>query len=151
MKKKKFPLNKVLKYRAYLEKNQAARFRDAINVEDYIDSVLTSHRHNLKSKHSRKDSLISEGELDIKRIKAVQEEILFAQIDENVLSSELVKAGNVREDERIKWIEKKGEADAIDKLKDKFADTVKKDNLDEDQKETDEIACQRFVSGGKGQ
>lgn len=149
MKKKKFPLNKVLKYRSHLEKNQAARFRDAINVEQYIDSVLTSHRNNLKSKHSRKDSLISKGELDINRIKGVQEEILFAQIDENVLSTELVKAGNAREEERKKWIEKKGEADAIDKLKDKFADIVKKEYLDEDQKETDEIARQLFLSGGE--
>lgn len=149
MKKKKFPLNKVLKYRAHLEKDQAARFRDAIKVEQYIDSVLTSHRNNLKSKHTRKDSLISEGEIDINRIKRVQEEILFAQVDESVLSTELVRAGNAREDERKKWIEKKGEADAIDKLKDKFADVVKKENLDEDQKETDEIARQRFVRGGK--
>ena len=151
MKRKKFPLKKVLKYRSYLEKNQATRFRDAMHVEEYIESALSSHRENLKKKNSRKDTLITEGKLDINRIKSTQEEILFAQIDETVLDSELVKASNVREDERKKWIEKKGEADAIDKLKDKFADMVKKEILDEDQKETDEIARQCFIKGGKEQ
>lgn len=148
MKKKKFPLIKVLKYRSYLEKNQALQFRDAMRAEEYIETVLSSNRDILKKRSDRKDALISEEKLDINKIKATQEQILFAQIDDTIISSELVKASNNKEVERKKWIERKGESDAIDKLKDKFVVMTKKEMLDEDQKETDEIARQCFLRGG---
>jgi len=97
MKKKEFPLRKVLKYREYLEKDQAARFRDALTREKMIEDVLTRHKTELNQKLSERDSLVSPGKVDIKKVKKLQEEILYAQVDESVLHQELNKASNARE------------------------------------------------------
>jgi flagellar export protein FliJ len=151
MKKKYFPLDKVLKYRSHLEKDQAARFRDAMSKESHIDSTLTTHQQNLKGKIGKRDDLISSPKLDMNHIKSLQEEILFDELDEAVLKNELAKAKNMSERERREWLNKKSDRDAIDKLKDKFIDSVKAENTIEEQKEIDEIARQNFLSKVKEQ
>ncbi|MBU1023241.1 hypothetical protein KKB99_03040 [bacterium] len=147
MKKRKFPLEKVLKYRSYLEKNQASRFRDAMNLEQSIESVLTYNQVELNKKLQKKDSMLIVGKLNINRLKAIQEEILFSQIDDAVLQDELVKASHKSEKERQEWLQRKGDADAIDKLEEKFNDFVDQENLIDEQKEIDEIARQLYLNG----
>lgn len=147
MKKRKFPLEKILKYRAYLEKNQASRFREAMNAENLIESALISNKEELNKKLNQKDTMLTEGKLPINSLKAIQEEILFSQVDDAVLEEKMIKASNKSEEERQEWLKRKGETDAIDKLEDKFNDLVDKEDLLNEQKETDEIARQLYLSG----
>ena len=151
MKKRKFPLDKVLKYRSYLEKDQASRFREAMDREKTIDSMLTSQHHLLKNHLKKRDKLVTGNKLNINQIKGLQEEILFAELDETVLQSELFRATDQREQERAEWLRKKSDADAVEKLKDKFKDVLNKENLDEEQKEIDEIARQNYLKENKKQ
>ena len=145
MKKKEFPLRKVLKYREYLEKDQASKFRDALTREKMIEDVLTRHKNELNQKLTERDNLVSPGKVDIKKVKRLQEEILYAQVDESVLNQELHKASNARENERLRWLDKKSETDAIEKLKGKFVEVVNKEYLAEEQKDIDEIARQAYL------
>ena len=146
MKKKKFPLEKVLKYRSYLEKNQAALFSQAMRLEQSIETALTFNQSKLNKNLNQKDSMLSEGKLNINKLKAIQEEILFTQVDDAVLHNELAKASSKSEQERLEWLQRKGDTDAIDKLEIKFNDLVDKENLSDEQKEIDEIAQQLYLN-----
>lgn len=146
MKKKKFTLEKVLRYRSYLEKDQASNFRSAMNYESELDSILTQHRNNIRANLTRRDQLVKSKLLDISKIKRLQEEILFDELDEAVLQNEMIKASDNTEKQRLEWLSKKSDSDAVKKLKEKHADRVEKEILVEEQKDIDEVARQNFLN-----
>lgn len=145
MKKRKFPLEKISKYRSYLEDEQAIRFKEASNVERTIENWLDDHNSQLDNKYQQRDEAITCDRLNIHRLKVLQEQVLFAELDKNVLERELLKASDRRERERVSWLQRKGESDAMDKLEDRFKEKVRKENLVEDQKEIDELARQIYL------
>lgn len=145
MKKRKFPLDKISKYRSYLEDEQAIRFKDASNVERTIENWLGEHNDQLENKYQQRDEAITCDRLNINSLKVLQEQVLFAELDKNVLERELLKASDRRERERVSWLQRKGESDAMEKLEDRFKENVRKENLVEDQKEIDELARQIYL------
>ena len=145
MKKQKFPLEKISKYRSYLEDEQAIRFKEASNIERSVENWLNEHNAQLDKKYQQRDETITGDRLNIHRLKVLQEQVLFAELDKNVLERELLKASDRRERERLTWLKRKSESDAMEKLEDRFKETVRKENLVEDQKEVDELARQIYL------
>jgi flagellar export protein FliJ len=144
MKLRKFTLGNILKYREHLEKEQITRFRDALRTERIVEKDLTERRDDLSRLRSKRDNLVSAKKIDILKIKSLQEEILFSELDEDVLEKNLFNAQDSTEKERKAWVSKKSEKDAIVKLKEKHAKSVEKENLKEEQKEIDEVAGRKF-------
>jgi len=151
MKKQKFSLESILDLRSFLEREQATRFGSALSEQLKIESNLTSHRQNLRRMRQKRDSLLMSRSLDIKKIKSIQEEILFGEVDENVLEKKLVEAMAQSEKERRAWITRKSEKDALRKLKEKHKDSFEKEMLGDEQKEIDEIAGRNFLENRKNE
>ena len=151
MKKRQFTLESILDLRTFLEREQATRFGSAISEQMKIESNLTSHRHNLRKMRQKRDALLMAGNLDMKKLKSMQEEILFGEVDENVLERKLVEANENSEKERRAWINRKSEKDALKKLKEKHKVSVEKEMLGEEQKEIDEIAGRNFLENKKNE
>ena len=144
MKKRKFSLESILDLRSFHEREQATRFGSALNTQVKIESHLTSHREDLHKMRQKRDSILKLGNLDVKKLKYIQEEILFAEIDENVLEKKLVNAVDTTERERRAWINKKSEKDALGKLKEKHVDSVTKEMIGDEQKDIDEVARMKY-------
>jgi flagellar export protein FliJ len=149
MKKQKFSLESILDLRNFLEREQATKFGSALSEQMKIESNLTSHRHNLLKMRQKRDMLLMSRNIDIKRLKTIQEEILFGEVDENVLERKLVSAMENSEKERRAWIIRKSEKDALKKLKEKHIEAADKEMLGEEQKEIDEIAGRNFMESRK--
>jgi flagellar FliJ protein len=145
MKKRKFPLEKISKYRSYLEDEQAIRFKEATNFERSVENWLNDHNAQLDKKYQQRDETINCERLDIHRLKALQEHVLFAELDKKVLERELLKASDRRERERLNWLRRKSESDIMEKLEDRYMENVRKENLVEEQKEVDELARQIYL------